>query len=54
MFFNYISAEDVHKRRLQGGILNENSLKFERKRNQSIIFSNAECFKSGEINIAFS
>jgi len=28
--------------------------KFKRKGIQSIIFSNAECFKSGEINFAFS
>ena len=28
--------------------------KLERKGIQSIIFSNAECFKSGEINFAFS
>ena len=28
--------------------------KFDRKGIQSIIFSNAECFKSGEINFAFT
>jgi len=55
MFFNYISAEDLHKRRLQGDILNENNLKvLEKKGIQSIIFSNAEFFKSGEINFALS
>ena len=39
MFFNYISAEDLHKRRLQGDILNENNLKvLERKEFNPLFF----------------
>ena len=55
MFFNYISIEGFHDRRLEDDILNENSLQIlEEKGIQSIIFSNRECFRLGEINFAFS